>query len=101
MLKTIRRRNLERSLNPVYFKTLQHNRTFGTPGSVAQYHEQPAPHEVFQPFNRDKLEQKAALQPTVSAARDRVLEQGAVLTGQFFTLNVYFCKNIHTMLEKI
>ena len=90
----ISRRNLENSLNPIWFQTLQHNRTFGTPGSVAQYHEQPAPHEVFQPFNRDKLDQKAALQPTVSTARDRVQEQGVLLTGQFFITD----RNYHDIL---
>ena len=68
---------------------------------MAQYHDQLAPHEVFQPFSRDKLEQKAALQPTVSAARDRMQEQGAVITGQFFIVNISFCKNVHILLEKI
>ena len=75
-----------------FFKSLQYNKTFGTPGSVAQYHDQPAPHEVFQPFNRDKLEQKAALQPTVSSARDRVQEQGVMFTGQFITSTISSAK---------
>ena len=69
------------SLRAHFSQTLQYNRTLGTPGSVAQCHSQPAPHEVFQPFNRDRKEQKDALQPTVSTARDRMQENGVILKG--------------------